>query len=86
MDIYVYFNSALPVPIGAFEDRMAELIRPWARVSGSGTGRDGSNIDLEVVDASISKSRALSHVRNVLLQLKAPPGTTIDIDGKEESM
>jgi len=84
MDVYIYFYSELPTGRRAFEDSMAGRIQPWARVSGGGTGVEGSNIDLEILDRHLSKESVLGQIKAALRQLKAPADTVISIDGEED--
>jgi len=84
MEVSIYFYAELPTELRAFEDGMADLVEPWARITASGTGTEGSSLDLAILDEGLTKDRVLIQVKRSLHQLRAPINTTISIDGEEE--
>lgn len=49
--IYIYGTGALVDALGSIEDDLQDLLSPHAEVTGSGSGEDGWNIDVEYFEA-----------------------------------
>ena len=82
MDVFIYFRSPLPHPRDVFEDAIEERLNGRGEVTGGGSGRAGSNIDLRITDPSLGIPQTASLLGAVLKDLGAPSDTIIDIEGR----
>jgi hypothetical protein len=80
MDVFIY----IPLGSGAARDDVEDALDDWlagrGEVTGAGSGRDSSSIDLDVTDPALSAAQALAEVRQVLESLGLPAATRIVVD------
>ena len=82
MDVFVYFRSPLPQARDVFEDALEEQLAGIGEVTGGGSGRTGSNIDVRISSPSIGIPEVVSRVGAILKKVGAPPDTVIDLEGR----
>ncbi|KHL91218.1 hypothetical protein QW71_35935 [Paenibacillus sp. IHB B 3415] len=79
MDVFVYFKSKQSYSRDEIEEAIEEILETRGEVTGSGSGTNGSNLDIEIYDES--DDEAVEQVKKVLRQMKVTNDTTIVVKG-----
>ena len=86
MDAFIYMNERLPCGMDELEDALESALGDRGEVTGSGTGRTGSNIDVFLRDNAVSEEQALLLIRRALANYGLPGTTRVVIDGTEHPL
>jgi hypothetical protein len=82
--MFVYWSSPLgDLERDDVEDALNEALGPDGEVVGGGSGRSGSNLDLEI---SANPQRALAAVKAALVELGMPADTYVVMDGRRHRL
>jgi len=80
MDVFVYFKGQLGIPISEIEDELDELFEEFGEVTGAGSGVQGSNIDIELEDTSLSDQEILALLKKCFDKFKVYPLAEVKIE------
>jgi hypothetical protein len=83
MDAFVYFYDRLNVPLDDVEDSIDEELRGIGKVTGTGLGAGGANVDILVTAPGIEVEVLLALIRKALRSCDAPAATKIVIAGTQ---
>jgi hypothetical protein len=83
MGAFIYMIDRLSCGMDELEDALDSALGDKGEVTGSGTGRAGSNIDLFIRDDAMSQEQALLLIRRALADYGLPGTTRVAIDGRE---
>jgi hypothetical protein len=68
MDLFIYLPAGTDIALDELEEALGEAVGEGGRVTGSGSGATGSNVDLRV-DDRLSREKVLAVVRSTLTLL-----------------
>jgi hypothetical protein len=68
------------------EDALDSALGDTGEVTGSGTGRTGSNIEVFLRDDAVSEEQALLLIRRALANYGLPGTTRVVVDGREHPL
>jgi hypothetical protein len=86
MDAFIYTAERLPCAIDELEDALDSALGGRGEVTGSGTGRAGSDIDVFIEDSAMSEEQALLLIRQALADYGLPGITRVVIEGREHTL
>ena len=86
MDAFLSRTERLPCGLDELEDALDSALGDRGEVTGSGTGRTGSNIDVFIRDDALSEEQDLRLIRRALADYGLPDTTRVVIDGRGHSL
>lgn len=84
MDRY-FFNAESDIKRDLLEERLDEILKGKGEVAGSGAGKDGVNIDIEIED-DYGNEEIIRIIKSELIRLKLPVDTYLKINGEKHNL
>jgi len=85
MDIFIYFTSKASIVLDEIEDAIQEALGDKGEVTGSGLGKAGANIDVEIYEDEDGEEAANSIIE-CLKNMKVPIDTYMRIEDRKVSV
>jgi hypothetical protein len=83
MDAFIYFSRPTDYGLDQIEDALDVALSGVGEVTGSGTGKEGSNIDIYIENGTLDKMAVLALLRTALQRFGMPESTKVTIDDEK---
>lgn len=83
MEAILYIRDKMPYGLDEIEDAIEDALGDAGEVTGSGTGTQGSNFDIEVNDEELDVAAIVDRIRNALRSFQLPSSSVIVVDRTE---
>ena len=82
-DVFVYFEDEVALALSDLEDAFSCAFSGIGRVTGTGAGQDGGNVDIEIRDGALTVAEIKTIVGKVMRDLGFTSKVEIDVDGEQ---